>query len=150
MENWRPQLLFGAGIVFIARCDCRWPSVIPLKGGPLFELFHEWDGHRAKGYNVLQLATKPMEENLHQELQMSLLWKAKGLALGKVRLVEDLSLKLKWNCALAFLRCGKWTERKQNMTAFMSDGILYTLMQTLSFISLYPCMKPHTCGLLCN
>ena len=87
---------------------------------------------------------------IRRRYSISLPQRAKGLALGEMRLAEDLTLELELNCAVAFLRCGKWAERKQNVTDFMSHGILYTLMQTLSFLSLYPCMKPHTCGLLCN
>lgn len=97
----------------VCSCDCRWPSALPLKGGPCFEPFPEWGGHRYKGQNSLQLATKPVEENLHQEeLQHQLA--AKGLVLGEMRPAEDPTLEV--NCALAFLRCGKWAERKQNVT----------------------------------
>ena len=89
MENWRPQLQFGTGVVVIVgrvcSCDCRWPSVVGWwKGGPWFEPFCERGGHRAKGHNLLQLATKPVEEYLYQKaLQHQLAAKSKGFGIRR-------------------------------------------------------------------
>ena len=88
MENWRPQLQFATGTVVIVGhvcgCGCRWPRVVPLKGGPWFEPFCEWGGHRAKGHNSLQLATESVEENLPQkELQHQLAPKSEGFGIRR-------------------------------------------------------------------
>lgn len=55
---------------------------------------------------------------IRRSYSISLLQRGKGLALEDMRLAEDLTLALELNCALAFLRCGKWAERKQNVTDF--------------------------------
>lgn len=51
--------------------------------------------------------------------------RAKGLASGELRQAEDLTTELDLNCALSFLRCRKWAERRQNMTDFMSGYFVH-------------------------